>query len=124
MSYNGSLQLEYIDGKTWRLLEPVYYVHGKGDGMKTVTVPKGYTSDLATVPWLFIRVLPRTTGGHASIVHDWLTTRKRFDDWTPCDRATADEIFFIILKETNVPVYYRYPMYWGVRAWAKIARLK
>jgi hypothetical protein len=62
----------------------------------TVTVPKGFITDLATVPRIFWGIIP-THGRHdlAVIVHDYLLTQ----GW---DRKEGDKELFYFLKQSNV----------------------
>lgn len=57
---------------------------------KTLTVPRGFVSDGATMApdW-----------GWAWIFHDFLYKYKRFDDGTDCSRKEADDIFAAISKQ-------------------------
>jgi hypothetical protein len=81
---------------------------------KTITVPKDFVSDLASVPriplawWL--------AGGHgnrASLVHD-----KLLDD-NEVPRKVADQVFREALKASGAPGWRTWLMYAGVRigAW-------
>lgn len=65
---------------------------------KTVTVPRGFISDGATMApdW-----------GWAWIFHDFLYKYKRFDDGAECSRQTADEIFVAISKREGYPIFAR-----------------
>jgi hypothetical protein len=80
----------------------------------TVVVPRGFTTDLASVPriplawWL--------TGGHgnrAAVVHDYLLSSGEHD------RRTCDRVFREALEASGAPGWRTWLMYAGVRigAW-------
>lgn len=65
---------------------------------KTLTVPRGFVSDGATMApdW-----------GWAWIFHDYLYKWKRFDDGSVCSRKEADEIFAAISKQEGSSIFAR-----------------
>ena len=78
--------------------------------LPAVTVPKGFVTDLATVPRLFWSVLPpQGRHGHAAILHDWLYWDQR------TSRRTADDVLRAALEELNVKLVARTAMYSSVR---------
>jgi hypothetical protein len=73
-----------------------------------ITVPKGFVTDLASVPrlplmhWFF--------GGRArrsAVLHDYLYVERR-------QRSFADEVFFVSMRNEEGPLV-RFAMYMGVR---------
>jgi hypothetical protein len=77
-----------------------------------VTVPKGFVTDLATIPPIFWWVLPpQGNYGLAAILHDWLY----WDQWTARDRERADRIFEIAMEEMGVGLPLRKAMWSAVR---------
>jgi len=63
------------DGTTFILHAPLIYRRVCGE---KITVPKGFDTDLASVPWLFLRVFPRSGPyNEAAVVHDWLYVTRR-----------------------------------------------
>jgi len=77
----------------WVTTEDFTYVSKKNN--LTVLVPKGFITDLATIPkmlrWLFPKC--HTDTATASIVHDWIL-------YLGVDRSIADDIFKEILDDT------------------------
>jgi hypothetical protein len=89
---------------------------------KTVVVPKGFVTDLASIPRLFWTLLPRD-GVYMlpAVVHDYLY-------WTQgCSRSEADTVLFLAMKEYEIEPLRRWVIYLGVRAfgfWAWRANYK
>jgi hypothetical protein len=74
--FQTALVAEAVDGG-WRLHAPlVYYSDVLG---RTVTVPTGYVTDLASVPRLFRFIVPvaNAKNRRAAVVHDYLCTAPR-----------------------------------------------
>jgi hypothetical protein len=57
-------------------------------------VPKGFVTDLASVPW-FARWYVSRDGNHtrAAVVHDYLYARSSKADFPDTSRRTADRVF-------------------------------
>jgi len=113
-----------VDGKYWVLQEPLVYIHPKTN--QRFVVPRGFVTDLASVPRLFWTAFPPcgkyTT---AAVLHDYLYWVQSYD----CDRECADEILLIAMEEANVKLVSRNAIYTAVRfggdsAWSENARLK
>lgn len=92
---------------SWILDEPLIY---QADSSELITVPAGFSTDLASIPRPLQAVIP-LNGKHraAAIVHDYLYA---IQDRT---RAQADAIFLEAMKACRVRYTQRYAMYWGVR---------
>lgn len=68
----------YSDGKSkyWRLTHPV---HVQLSNKVRVTIPEGYTYDMATVPkWLWSFVRPYNQALLAFLIHDYLYTHQAY----------------------------------------------
>lgn len=83
------------DSEWWLLTESIPTRIGVSD--EVITVPKGFVTDLASIPRLFWSLLPKT-GPYmsAAILHDYLYWDQR------CTRAEADQIFDIEMKSYGV----------------------
>lgn len=93
---------------TWRLLAPLVY-RSKVAGI-TITAPKGFVTDLASVPRLpFAYLLTGGIGHAAAVVHDALYTTH------VTTRKTADEVFYEALLVLGIPKWQAWLMYAGVR---------
>ena len=112
------------DGKYWVLQEPLEYIQPNTN--QRFVVPRGFVTDLASVPRLFWTVFPPcgkyTT---AAVLHDYLYWVQSDN----CDRECADEILLIAMDEANVDLVSRNAIYAAVRAgggssWSENDRLK
>lgn len=110
------LDLEYLNGRTWRLLTPFTFATTHHRHAKTVTVPAGFLTDFASVPRFFWRVLPPTGPyGKATVIHDYLYSLK------PTDRLAVDQIFLDAMRALRVPPLTRWTMYAAVRLFGWLA---
>jgi len=74
------------------------------------SVPRGFITDLGSVPRLPIAYLLTANKGRKScVVHDWFYSQARFS------RSMCDEILLHALKAEGVGIVARRLMYWGVR---------
>lgn len=98
----------------WELAGDLVYESDLLDKAKlpiTVTVKKGFVTDLSSIPRVF-RLLIVKNGRHRlpSIVHDNLCQRRK-----TFDRALADRIFLEAMKYCEVPRLRRWTMFVAVR---------
>lgn len=95
------------DGR-WILTAPLQYQSDLAE--RTILVPAGFQTDLASVPRLpLIYWLTGDTSSAAAVVHDWLYQSHEVD------RKTADRILEEASAVTGVPWWRRKLMFWGVR---------
>jgi len=84
------------------------------EGIK-VEVPKGYSTDLDSVPRVpFVHAWLKGRTTKSAIIHDWLYDNKH-------DRAEADKIFLEAMKDEGVPAWRRMPIYLAVRSFGWLA---
>lgn len=112
------------DGKYWVVTQPLIYEHPKTK--KRFEVPRGFVTDLASVPRLFWTAFP-PCGKYTpvAVVHDYIYWYQPFD----CDRKCADELLLVAMKESKVDLATRNAIYAGVRlggssSWAENTRLR
>ena len=92
----------------WYLKEPVAYEVAALRA--TIVVPRGFTTDFASVPSLFWQWMPPTGPyGLPAIVHDWLYWDQR------AQRRSADDVFRLALVQHRVPAWKTFCMYRSVR---------
>jgi hypothetical protein len=104
---DGDITVKQIDARTWELREEVGY-RGRD---ATFTVPVGFRTDFASVPTVFVWLIPRYgVYTKAAIVHDYLCRE------APVNRADADGIFRRALRELGVSELRRWIMWAAVRA--------
>ena len=97
------------DGKRYELFQDyIYEVNGY-----RITVPKGFITDLASVPRSFWTIFPpfgRYTP--AAVIHDFLYSKY---NTTGINRTLSDKIFLQSMKELGVGFLKRKAMYKAVR---------
>ncbi|CAL9377309.1 DUF1353 domain-containing protein [Streptomyces sp. enrichment culture] len=109
---DGNIAVKQIDAETWELLEEVAY-RGRED---TFTVPVGFRTDFASVPTVFVWLIPRYgVYTKAAIVHDYLCRE------APVSRAEADGVFRRALRELGVSLLRRWIMWAAVRAGGRLS---
>lgn len=95
------------DGK-WVLCDALIYVSDVAK--KTIVVPKGFVTDLASVPRLpVVYLLTGDTSAAAAVVHDWLYSSRELP------RDMADAVLREASQATGVPGWRRWLMWVGVR---------
>jgi hypothetical protein len=79
---------------------------------RVIEIPSGFETDLASIPRLFMWVIP-VNGKHrnAAIVHDYLYVKK--PEW--CSRSLADSIFLEAMEVLGESRWRRAAMYAAVR---------
>jgi hypothetical protein len=97
-----------------RLLEPLVYHVGSDDSSEVITVPAGFETDWASVPWFADGLIP-AFGPHArpAILHDYLYATRGLNGWY--SRKRCDEIFLEALEVVGVPWLKRSAMFRAVR---------
>lgn len=87
-----------------------------------ISVPVGFKTDFATVPWFFRRIIP-ATGRHneAAVIHDYLCYLSNKDLF---DRRRADRIFYEAMLELEVNRVKGVAMHMGVRSYTEALLLK
>lgn len=104
----------YIHGRAiWKLNSDLRF---KLNDRITIIVPKGFETDLASVPRIpLVFMLWGDRVHREAVLHDYLY---RKDSLSFVTRACADNIFKIAMKRKN-PFYVYEPIYWGVRLGAR-----
>lgn len=113
MPFIGDVVVKPIrpDGRRWELVESFGYQ----GATESFTVPAGFTTDFASVPRVFVWLLPRYgRWTQAAILHDYLWERARQGTFRKSD---ADGIFNRAMRELGVPYLRRWAMWAAVR-WA------
>jgi len=96
----------------WRLDQDLVIKLGvNGEGLR-LTVPKGFVTDLASVPFLLWMIFPpHGPWAPAAVAHDYLYSR--FCEG--CSRFLADAIFRDLMHTLRVWIPARIPIYYAVR---------
>lgn len=75
-------------------------------------VPRGFVTDFASVPRIFWTFFPKHGEyTRAAIVHDYLYWQQA------CTREQADELFDIVMEDSEVDSTSRFTIYAAVRVW-------
>ncbi|MGV6475017.1 DUF1353 domain-containing protein [Azotobacter vinelandii] len=111
MPFLSELVLSHVPGgDTWKVSQPLQY---RDRLRRLLVVPVGYRTDLASVPRLAWRIVPRDHGQarRPAVVHDYLYTHQthRFS------KAEADRIFYEALREEGMSDLLAWLMYAAVR---------
>lgn len=113
MTFNKEpLVVSQISPILWKIEREVTYHVGHKDSNDIIVVPKGFTTDFASVPWPASMLIPMS-GQHnmAAVVHDYLySTQER-------SRKESDDIFLEALTVLGVSLVKRRIMYRAVRLW-------
>lgn len=123
-SFTSPLIVTPLDcGRRWRLYEPFQYHIGEMESGIKVLVPVGFTTDFASVPWVFWQLIPYWGKyGKAAVVHDYLYQAKliivKKDGLSFIGRPSrkyADEIFYEAMLVGGTARWKARLMYLGVR---------
>lgn len=104
------LDAKLVDDVIWELDTPLVY---ESDLLKcTLTVPKGFQTDFASVPripvvyWFF-----GDRAHRESVLHDYLY---RIDSEPVVTYNKANGVFYEAMELRGKSAFVRYPMWWGV----------
>ncbi|MFM9942756.1 MAG: DUF1353 domain-containing protein [Hyphomicrobiaceae bacterium] len=103
----------FADMDYFALFQPIYWRRphfSRPDLPYRVSVPKGFVTDLASVPRIFWQALPpQGRYGPAAILHDWLYWQQA------TTREIADNVFLVVMEELDVSASIRRSMWAAVR---------
>lgn len=110
-SFTKPLILEYIPKENiWRTTREFTYFIGEEGSDNFITVPEGFRTDLASVPWPAVMFIPvNGKYNQAAVLHDYgyySQTRSRKE---------VDDIFLESMAILGVPFWKRQIMYRAVR---------
>ncbi len=109
----ATILLPFAEQEYWIVYTPIGWVPDASDGpdVVRVDVPRGFVTDLASVPWYLWSFLNKTgLYGNAAIYHDWLY-------WQQANpRHVADNVFERAMNDMGVGTVTRNVIYLAVRA--------
>ncbi len=109
-NFTDPLILLNIDGNLWKTEREFSYHVGSEDSADIITVPKGFLTDLASVPWPTSMLIPKSGKfNQAAVLHDYLYTIQTRP------RSECDKIFLESMKNLGVNWFLRGIMYRAVR---------
>ncbi len=111
-SLNGPLYLGRFSDRMYFLLEPITWSRDPGDpNFEPVTAPKGFVTDMASIPRIFWSMLPPDGNyAYAAILHDYLYW------FQGRPREEADQILKLAMENLKVSGADVAAIYAGVRA--------
>ncbi len=127
-SFDSPLELEYIDGRNWKLTSNFDYLATD----ELIQIPSGFITDFASIPRLLWNLLPPTGDyGKAAVVHDWLyrhggrivhaTAPNGEITYRIYSRSACDGIFLQAMEDLGVGWFKRKIMWLAVRNWGWIS---
>lgn len=91
----------------------------------TITVPIGFKTDFASVPWLFRQFIPKSGRyNEAAVVHDYLCYLWKKNGYSNEFRQEADKIFYEMMEVLGVKKARRKFMWLGVGLYTKALKWK
>lgn len=107
------LDLRYIDGRNWRILNEFIFESPSPD-FPSVLIPAGFITDFASIPRLFWRWMPPTDRriGKIAVVHDWYYRSPEIS----VSREQADNALRAGMKVLGANRFDREVVYYAVRA--------
>lgn len=104
-----SLVCMNLDDVYWLLYSPLIY---ESEIVGRIEVPKGFITDLASVPKVpLVYEVWGNKAHHEAVIHDYLY---RTDSVPQVTFDQANEVFLEAMGVRGKPWYIKYPMYWGV----------
>ncbi len=112
------VQEERDKENVWIVYEDFSYDIGGVGGDDTITVPKGYETDFASIPrglWWLLPPSGKYRG--AAVIHDYLyQNRGKYHPTKPAlTRPQSDNVFLEAMKELGVSLFTRRTMWAAVR---------
>lgn len=102
--------IPFDDGEYWVLGNDLVFTIRKTG--QRIVVPRGFVTDFASVPRVFWTFFPKHGEyTRAAIVHDYLYWQQK------CSREQADELFDIVMEDSEVDSTSRFTIYAAVRVW-------
>ena len=100
-----------------QLENPLTYTLAVNGLSLRVSAPKGFKSDLTSIPRLLWPLFP-PDGQYeeAAVLHDYLYSLEEIPRWL------CDAVFRHVMQYTGVPMWKRILLYWGVRIGGRWAR--
>lgn len=109
--FKTELALKPVDGNKWELLSDLVW----DDGSISITVPKGFKTDLASIPRLLTPLFPvHGLQTRAAVIHDWLYVHGGHLAEGNFTKSQADKLFRDIMEHLGVGYIKRNLMYAAV----------
>jgi hypothetical protein len=120
-TFTEPLEVEYIDGRTWKLIAAFDYVlDWKNEASQIINVPAGFVTDFASIPRALWDILPPTGKyGKAAVIHDYLYVNGGNLPPDQFSKTDADRIFYEAMGILGVGQVTRYVMWQAVKVFGK-----
>lgn len=121
-SFTDKLVLTYYPQTgIWKTHRAFTYFVGREYSSERIVVPRGFKTDLASIPWPASMLIPKSGKyNQAAVLHDFLYSTLGTPDKIIYTRAECDKIFLEAMEVLEVPLAKRRIMYWAVRAFGWI----
>lgn len=118
-SFTKPVVLKILPHRNYEVFEEFEFYYDKPNGKRVViSIPKGFVTDLASVPRLFWSIFPPNGEySKAAIVHDFIYRTRTL----LISRKEADAIFLEGMKVLKVPAWRRYAIWLAVRLFGWLA---
>lgn len=123
--FSAPLDLRYHSESVWETLTPFQYdVSSLGSGI-TAYVPKGFFTDLGTIPRIVWSYISPMECAQCFVLHDWLTENQYLvfhqdsgkQENIPVSRVRVDDILLESMVVMDVPALKRVAIYKAVSAY-------
>ncbi len=125
-SFTTKLVLEYFPKTNqWKTRRKLVYFFGKEDSNDRIIVPKGFSSDLASIPWPASMFIPKSGKyNSAAVLHDYLYSIRgaivELNNPKKRSRKDCDEIFCESMRVLGVHSFKCKIMFRAVRIFGGI----
>lgn len=114
-SFTNALIVKKEEKRIWTVMEEFSYDVGTLGSGETIRAPKGFNTDLASVPRILWSIFPTDSDyAQAAVLHDWLCFNKGLVERL-YDSKQVCKIFLESMLVLKTPKVTAYPMYLGVR---------
>ena len=99
--------IDFLGSSDFIVIQP--YDYRIGSTSHTISIPQGFVTDYASIPWAVRGLLPKQSRySRAAVIHDYLY-------WSQiCTKKQADNIMMISMKELGVSRWKRKAIYTAV----------
>lgn len=115
-SFTKPLTVTKIGTRLWRVERQFTYFVGEEDSNEWITVPRGFKTDLTSIPKIFWTIMGHPAGKYvqSAVLHDYMYFNAVYI------RKRCDEIFEESMRVLKVFWLQRKIMYLAVRMWGWI----
>lgn len=109
----NNFDLRFLSYRKWIIKTEYYYQVSN----HLIIVPADFVTDLASIPkifWCFLEPYGKNYV-RASVIHDYLYSKKSIEVYKDLPRKEADKIFLEVMEIEGVFIFKRYMLYIFVR---------